>query len=152
MLLTEIKFVELSLTEEELREAMNLDFVELYKTYGSWMHPSKPEPVYVRNKQGHVEKAQEILGANEINQEQSEYSKMFAKGWVRCVHNSMTNFTLSGTAEALSSIIPKLAELRNATARIFIDVEDCSGTRCRSVNSGSFVMPAQWNDMRRAIA
>lgn len=151
MLLQEINEQVYTLTEAELREAMDLDIMQLYSTYGSWIHPDKPVPVYVSDNQGHIKKAQEILGPDVANQEETEYQKMFSQGWVRAVHNNMANFAVSGTKEALTKLLPKLAALRNATARIFLDVEDCSGGRCVSKKSGSYVMPAQWNELRRAV-
>ena len=131
--------------------AFPLDAMELYKSYGSWWHFRKPTPIYVKDLHGHVKTAKEITQENP-DPDKSDYHKMFDLGYVRAVHNGMADFTLSGTKRALKALLPKLAELQEIASKITIDVEDCSSGRCQSVDSGSFVMPAQWGEITRILA
>ena len=144
-----MRFVEY-LEIEELFEGIDLDYVDMYNSYGSWLHPSKPQPIMVKNHQGHADVAQKYMPPDAPHGS-SPYQHMFNQGWIRAVHGNMSNFSISGTAEALAAFLPKIAGLRKIVNRINIDVEDCSGSRCRSINSGSFEMPSEWGALRRAI-
>lgn len=138
---------------EILEEGVALDFVELYHTYGAWIHPSKPEPVYVADKHGHAASARKILGQN-IDPQESEhsiYKTMFNNGWVRTVHQNMRTFSVSGTSQAIKRLLPTLAGLRDDVREFYLDVEDCSGSRCNTIKADFFTMPKEWRDFRNAI-
>lgn len=145
-----MKLIEITDIQQQLDERIVFDFVRLYNTYGSWMHPLQSEPVYVENEQGHSDMAQKILGQQSYGQ--SSYQQMFAAGWVRAVHDKMNFFTLSSTAENLTAIFPKIVTLRQAVNKIYLDVEKCSEEKgCETAKTGMFMMPQEWNKLRQAI-
>lgn len=135
---------------QKLFEGIDLDYVDMYSSYGSWLHPSKPQPIMVNDHQGHAAVAKKYM-PQDAEPGASPYQHMFNNGWIRAVHGNMSQFSISGTAEALSAFLPKIADLRKVVNRINIDVEDCSGARCQTVKGGSFEMPSQWGALRRAV-
>lgn len=149
MKLFEIKHNIIPLNEQELRESIALDFVSLYQTYGSWMHAQHDEPIYVKRVQGHPEAAKKIVPGTDEPDEL--HSSMFKQGWVRLVHNKMQSIVLTGTAEAIGALLPRVAEFRNACNRIVLELEDCSGEFCQAAMTRKYEMPTQWPALKQAV-
>ena len=152
--------IELETEVRSLDEAFDLDFVQLYKTYGSWWHPNEPEPIIVPSQTGgHEAAAQQIVGTDPSvpirRSRDVALSKMYQQGWVRAVHGGMQNFFLSGTKAGLQGILPKLRGLRSALEgnKIIITKVNCDEQSCEEDknNIKGFLMPAKWNELLQAV-
>ena len=136
--------------------AWELDFGGLVKSYGSWIHP-RFGIKYVNDKHGHSSMAEELLRNERIMPGESLYKKMFDKGWVRAVHNGLTNFWMSAPAENLKKVLPFMRELHQFASRVTTEVEECDPKlgRCKRVEgkggTHNMAQSTAWNELLRAI-
>ena len=133
-----------------LDEGINLNLGTLKSSYGSWMHADQSNPILVHDKQGHEKVANKMR--SDTSQNGNVHKQMIDAGWVRCVHDNLNYFGISGSQQGLIALIPQLVELRNFVYQIDIDVKDCKGFYCRTIKSYDFEMPGEWNKLRRYIA
>lgn len=138
-----------------LKEAIELDFEEINRTYGSWIQCKTGETIPVLDPAGHARVAYEILERDPTFEAPvvksystfKVYLPMFDRGWVRVEHEDpQVGISFDSYRRNLAELLPKLRHLRYLTNRVYVDiVRERKDKEYATEDSGMFYMPHEWN-------
>lgn len=141
----------------QLNEAIELDFKEMNRTYGSWIQCETAETIPVSYPAGHARVAYEILERDSTFEAPvvksfgtfKVYIPMFDRGWVRVEHeNPRIGISFDSYRRNLAKLLPKLPHLRYLTSRVFVDiVRERKDKEYVPEDSGGFYMPHEWTKL-----